>query len=120
MARYVIWDKKSDIFTPGVDKDTGKAQWTAQEYINYHAPWASNPAVKIVVGGGVINGTIFMEFEAMSDHYKRMGAPITDDMSDREALDAIQEFEDAPRIADIASPQERIAAALEFQNLLTM
>jgi hypothetical protein len=93
--RYKIWDKVEDIHTLGRDEN-GKAQWTAAEYIQAHAPWANNPNVKVVVGGGAINGTVFMEFSSMVDHYRRMGAEIEDGMTDDEILEAIEDHEDKP------------------------
>ena len=117
--RYKIWDKQSDIYTLGRDS-TGKSKFTAQEYINSHAQWAANSAVKVIVGGGVINGTVFMEFNATADHYKRLGAAITDGMTDTQVLQAIEDFEDHPPVSDMPTAEERIAAALEFNNLLNM
>ena len=115
MHRYIIWDKKSDIFTLGRDNETGKTQWTAAEYIDYYAPWANNPNAKIIVGGGIINGTVFMEFEATKAMYLSHGAEITEDMNDREVLDVIEAFEDKqPEAENIITAEERIAAALEM------
>ncbi|MDR0473235.1 MAG: hypothetical protein LBH43_06150 [Treponema sp.] len=118
MKRYVIWDKTSDIYTLGKDPN-GKQHWTAQEYIAEQAPWAASPAIKVIVGGGAINGTVFMEFEATVDFYKKQGADITGGMTDRDILDAIEYFEDNPPTPP-PSPEERMAAALEFKNLLNM
>lgn len=118
MAKYKIWDKKEDIYTLGADAN-GRMQWTADEYIATHAPWAANPNVKIIVGGGVINGTVFMEYEATKEFYVAQGAEITDSMTSDEVLAAIEAFENNPPVA-IASAEERIAAALELQNLLNM
>jgi hypothetical protein len=120
MKRYAIWDKASDIHTLGRDAETGKQHWTAREYIDTHAQWADNPEIKVIVGGGAINGTVFMEFDATVEHYKRMGAEIEDSMSDAEVLAAIEEFEDRPPVQGAPSPEERIAAALGFNNILQM
>lgn len=117
MGKFVIWDKKSDIYTPGVDKD-GKGHWTAEEYIKQKAPWAANPNVKILVSAGAINGACFMEFEATKTAYKKMGANITDGMTDQEVLDAIDNFIDNPPPAD-PTAEERIAAAMEYQNIMS-
>jgi hypothetical protein len=118
MARYKIWDKKEDIYTLGRDKN-GKAHWTAQEYIDEKAPWAGNPGAKVIVGGGAINGTVFMEFEATKEHYARLGADFSACETDADVLAAIEAFENTP--AEVApSAEERIAAALEYQNLLNM
>ena len=119
MARYALWDKTSDIYTLGRDTN-GKAQWTADEYITEHAPWAANPKVKIIVGGGAINGTVFMEFDATVDFYKKQGAAITDGMTDEEILAAIEDFEDNPPASNEATAEERIAAALEYQVMASL
>lgn len=118
MSRYKIWDKTSDIYTLGKDEN-GKMRFVAQEYMEQKAAWAMNPNVKVIVGGGAINGTVFMEFDATVDFYKKQGANITDYMTDDEILNAIEYFEDNPPEAD-ATADERIAAALEFSNLLNM
>lgn len=119
MARYAIWDKTSDIYTLGKDAN-GKSQWTADEYIREHAPWAANPKVKVIVGGGAINGTVFMEFDATVDFYKKQGAAITDGMTDEEMLAAIEDFEDNPPVSNKATAEERIAAALEYQVMASL
>lgn len=119
MARYKIWDKMSDIYTPGVDQN-GRSAWTAEEYIAANAPWAAIPGVKVIVGGGTINGTVFMEYGATVEFYKGQGAAITDGMTDVEILAAIETFEDNPPQAEEPTAEERIAAALEFQNLLSL
>jgi hypothetical protein len=118
MPRYKIWDKSSDIYTPGKEKG-GKNHWTAKEYIADKAPWAAIPTVKVIVGSGIINGGVFMEFDATKEFYKKQGANITDGMSDDEVIAAIEQFEDNPPAADEESTaEERIAAALEAQVML--
>ena len=112
MSRYAIWNKTDDIYTIAPDKN-GKMHFTAQEYISEKAAWAANPAVKVIVGGGAINGTVFMEFGAAKQMYAAQGAAITDDMSDAQVLAAIEAFEDAPSAVE-PSAEERSAAALEF------
>lgn len=117
MAQFAFWDKKSDIYTPGVDRN-GKGHWTAAEYIQEKAPWAANPNVKVLVADGPINGACFMEFNATKAHYKSMGAAITDNMTDDEALAAIEDFIANPPPA-APSAEERIAAAMEYQNIIS-
>lgn len=92
MAKYKMWDKTSDIYTLGTDRN-GKNHWTAEEYISEKAPWAANPNVKIIVGGGVVNGTVFMEYESTVASYKSMGAEILPSMTDNEVLAAMENFE---------------------------
>jgi hypothetical protein len=119
MARYKIWDKQEDIYTLGSDKN-GKNHWTAAEYITSKASWAANSNVKVIVGGGAINGAVFMEFNSAVEHYKRSGAAITGEMTDEEILAAIEDFENTPPPAPGPTPEERIAAALEYSNLAKM
>ena len=118
MARYVFWDKTSDIYTPGRDRETGKMVWKAQEYIDNKAAWAAIPTVKVVVSGGAINGAVFMEFEAMKQSYISAGLVIPEGKTDEEILALIEEFENNPSIDEMPSAEERIAAALEYQNLI--
>ena len=117
MARYKFWDKKEDIYTLGKDRDTGKMQWSAEDYISHKAPWAANPAVKVIVSDGPINGMVFQEFTVSRDQYIRMGMEIPEGATDEDILALMEAWED--RKPDTApSPQERIAAALEYQNLI--
>lgn len=117
LLRYKIWDKQEDIYTLGTTPE-GKNHWTAQAYIQERAPWAANPNVKVIIGNGAINGTVFMEFNMTVAQYINMGANIIDGMTDEEILTAIQDFEDNPPQPPFTpSPEERIAAALEYQNL---
>lgn len=120
MAKYKIWDKQEPIYTIGSPKDglfAGKLVWTAEEYINYVAPWANNPNVKVIVANGAINGKVFMEFNDTVNFYINLGADITDEMTDEQILQAIEYFEDHPPSPE-PSAEERIAAAMEFQNLM--
>ena len=111
--RYAIWDKESNIYTL-VGEEFTPEQWFARY------PWARNPAIKMIIGGGVINGTVAMEFGSTVEHYKKMGAAITDDMTDAEILAAIEDFEDNPPVSDEPTVEERTAAALEFIALSSM
>jgi hypothetical protein len=125
MRRYKIWDKVSDLVTPGVDPETGKQVWTAQEYIEKFAQWAAIPGVKAVITTGVINCGVFMEFNATKEAYIRSGVHITDEMTDDEVLDAIEYWEDHPPQIEPKEDEtdlllERVASALEFNNVLNM
>jgi hypothetical protein len=119
MPKYQIWDKQTDIITPGRDPKTGKQRWSAQEYMDTHAEWAKDPNVQVVIAAGAINGGCFMEYEATKAAYLKVGAEIEDGMTPGEVLAAIEDFEDNPPEAE-PTPEERIAAALDYQNLLTM
>lgn len=112
MAKYKIWDKQEDIYTIGRDKDTGKVHWTAREYIDYNAPWADNPNVKVIVGGGAINGTMFMEYEATKEFYVRQGVDFSVCTTDEEVLEAMEAWDNRV-IEPTVTAEERSAAALE-------
>lgn len=107
MARYQIWDGKSDIYTPSGEKNTPE-QWKAKY------PWVNIPGAKMIITAGIINGGAAMEFNATRDTYKKMGAAITNGMTDEEVLAAIESFEDNPPGANTPTVEERTAAALEF------
>ncbi len=111
MARYQIWDKQTDVYTPSNE------HFSAQEWADRY-PWVKIPGAKMVITTGIINGGAAMEFGATVSHYKAQGAAITDGMTDEEILSAIENFEDNPPGADEPSSEERIAAALEAQVLL--
>ena len=74
----------------------------------------------MIIGGGAINGTVAMEFDSTVEHYKKVGALITDNMTDAEILAAIEDFEDNPPVSDEPTVEERTAAALEFIALSSM
>lgn len=112
MRRYAIWNKTDHVITPRGEELTAE-QWLARY------PWAGREGVKMVISAGVINGGVALEFEATKAMYQRMGAAITDEMTDDEVLQAIEDFEDNPPEAE-PTVEERIAAALEYQNLMNM
>lgn len=107
MARYKIWDGTSDIYTPSGAHFTAE-QWKAKY------PWVTIPGAKMIITSGLINGGAAMEFGVTKDSYKKMGAAITEGMTDEEVLAAIEDFEDNPPGANEPTVEERTAAALEF------
>lgn len=110
--RYQIWNKTDDIYTPSGVRSTA-AQWVEQY------PWMNIPDAKMIITAGIINGGAAMEFTATVEHYRKLGAAITDDMTDEEVLAAIEDFEDHPPQGE-PSAEERIAAAMEFQNAMSL
>lgn len=113
MSKYKLWDKQEDIFTLGVDPKTGKCRWTAQEYMEAKAPWAENPNVKIIVGGGAVNGTMFLEFGATKDFYVRQGCDFSECTTDEEILEAMEAWDNRVIEPEVTT-EERTAAALEY------
>ena len=110
--KYQIWDKTSHVFTP-IGEDLIPEQW-----INRYG-WIKNPAAVPVVAAGIINGGYSGELSQMTAIAEDAGAVFEDGLTNEELLDAIAEFEDSMnRPSDESTPEERIAAALEYNNML--
>lgn len=110
--KYKIWDRQETLITP-----VGEVL-TAEQVIERY-PASALPNMKFIICDAPISLGVFMEFEQTKQMYKQMGVPITDDMTDHEVLNAISYFEENPPIPE-PTAEERIAAAMEFQNLLSM
>ena len=120
--RYAIWDKVSDIYTPVGER------LSAQQWIDRYG-WIKAPGSVPIVAAGLINGALIDELGQMKNRYEQQGCTFTEAMSNQEILDAIETFEDqraaeakaaAEEAANTPSAEERLAAAVEFQNLLAM
>ncbi len=112
MARYKIWDRETDLVTP-----VGEVLTPEQVFARY--PAAGLPNMKYIICDAPISMAVFMEFEATKEHYKHLGVPITDDMTDQEVLDAISYWEENPPEPE-PTAEERIAAMLEFQSMMML
>lgn len=106
--RYQIWDKTSNIITP-----RGEVL-SAEQWINRY-PMAAIDGIKLVIGGGIINGSVCMEFTGMLETYTKRGCDFSECTTDQEYLDTIEAFEDAQNEATTTaiSDQSRIADAFE-------
>lgn len=120
--KYAIWDKTSNVYTPS------GAMFTPEQWIDKFK-WINAPGMVPIVSGGSFNGSYCGELNNMKDRYARIGCEFNDSMSDQEIIDTINDFEDArdaeaieaaKMSADTPTDTERIAAALEYQNLLSM
>ena len=119
--RYQVWDGVEDIITPSGDS------FTAEQWKNKYA-WAKSPKTRMIIGAGVINGTVAYELFQTADHYRNMGADIpetiTVDDADKviEAIEAWEELQQelAAEEALVPSAEERIAAVLEEQQMDAM
>lgn len=131
LERYAIWDKTSDIFTPGTDPHIkgltystalGTSRFTAAEWMQIHpAP----PSAVIVCAAGDFNGAFFGTLDQLVRVYKAAGADFDGAKTDEDKLEVIEAFEDAETEASRGPSaeiqlEERIAAALELANLLNM
>ena len=119
-TRYAIWDKVSDIYTPAGPK------LTAEEWIAKYG-WINAPGVVPIVAAGPINGALIDELGQMKSRYEQQGATFEDTLTDQQLLDVIEAFEDqrneeakiaAQEAAATPTSEERIAAAMEYANLL--
>ena len=107
--KYKIWNKEDSLITP-----IGEVL-TAEEVKNKY-PASRVQGMKYIICDSPISLGVFMEFEQTKEAYKALGVEITDDMTDQEVLDAISYFEENPPAPE-PSAEERIAAAMEYQNL---
>ena len=118
--RYQLWDKVSDIYTPS------GAHFTATQWIEKYG-WIKAPGAVPVIASGLINGALIDELNQMKKRYEQQGAVFEDNLTDQQILDAIEAFEEqraaeakaaAEEAANTPTTEERIAAAMEYQNLL--
>lgn len=114
MSRYAIWDKHSPILTP-----IGEVL-SAEQWIDRY-PIAGVETIKVVCGGGEINGAFFGTLGQMVEMYQKNGCDFSACKTDQDKLDAIEAFEDAMNApSDEPSTDERIAAALEYQVMASL
>lgn len=114
MSKYVIWNKKDDVYTP-----SGK-KFTAKEWIERY-PIAEVDNVKIVCSGGVLNGAFFGILSEMVSMYSKSGCDFSCCETDQDYLDTIENFEDLRNTPSTEpTAEERIAAALEYQVVASM
>ena len=113
MAKYKIWDKKSQVITP-IGEVLSADEWK-ERY-----PMAKLDSVELVIGGGVINGSVCMEYTSMIESYVKMGCDFTGCETMQEFLDTIEAFEDALNSISVerVSDETRIADALEDMVVL--
>ena len=114
MKRYAIWDKQSPIITP-----IGEVL-TAEQWIDRY-PAAALDSITIVCAAGEVNGGFFGALGQMVHTYESQGADFSSCKTDEDKLQVIEDFEDSMTRTDTEpTAEERIAAALEYQNLLSM
>ena len=110
--RYKIWNRTESLITP-------IGEVLSPEQVMERYPASALETMKYVICDGPVSMAVFMEFESTKEHYRSLGVPITEDMSDQQVLDAITTFEQTPP-EPVPSAEERIASALEFQALLAL
>ena len=115
MARYVIWDETSRVIVP-----TGQV-FTAEEWMDRY-PMARLDDIYLVVAGGTINGAFCQEYTSFIEVYTQVGCDFTGCETMQDYLDRIEQFEDErnAQTSDYTDPNERIAAALEAQVMMSL
>ena len=114
MSRYAIWNKQDNILTP-IGEVLTAAQWI-ERY-----PIAGLETVKVVCGGGEINGAFFGTLGQMIEMYSDQGCDFSGCTTDAEKLATIEAFEDAMNTPSTEpSTDERTAAALEYQVMASL
>lgn len=113
MKRYAIWNKTDPVITP-----IGEVL-TPTKWIDRY-PVAGLDTITVVCAAGEINGAFFGTLGQMVKNYEDMGCDFSACTTDEEKLEAIESFEDAMNavVDDEPTAEERIAAALEYQNAL--
>ena len=112
LKRYAIWDKQSPVITP-IGEILSLEQWIDRY------PMAGLESITVVCAAGEINGGFFGTLGQMVQMYEAQGADFSDATTDVEKLEVIEAFEDSMNApSDESTPEERIAAALEYNNLL--
>ena len=122
MKRYAIWNKKDMIITP-----IGEV-FTAEQWIQRY-PVAGVEHITVICAAGEINGGFFGTLGQMVEMYTNMGCDFSACETPEDKLAAIEAFEDAREAeakaaaeaaANAITTDERIAAALEAQVLMSM
>ena len=120
--KYAIWNKQDPIITP-----IGE-YLTAEQWIQRY-PVAGVEHITVLCAAGEINGAFFGTLGQMVDMYTKMGCNFDNCNLDEEKLAVIEAFDDAREAeakaaaeakATEISTEERIAAALEAQVLMSM
>jgi len=108
--RYRVWDKVTPVICPSGEIFTPE-QWIER--------YPAADILKTVVDGGEVNGGYFGFFNQMVSYAETEGCDFSECVTDQDFLDAIEAWEDSMNMPfDDVTPEERIAAALEFQNLM--
>lgn len=114
LKRYSIWDKKASIITPS------GAVFTAEEWMEQY-PVAKLENIIVICSAGEINGGFFGTLGQMKQIYEANGVDFSSCETPEQCLEAIETYEDEMNKPNTEpTTEERIAAALEFQNLMSM
>jgi hypothetical protein len=110
--KYKIWDKQSNLITP-----IGTVLTPQQIFEKY--PAAAIKGFDYIICDAPISMGVFMQYDQTVDIYEEQGVEVAEKMTKQEKLDKIREFETRVPV-HVPTAEERMAAAMEFQNLLAM
>lgn len=109
MKKILIYDKKTTYMYPNgkvATPEVVKADYPATEYFTFVIE--TNARKEVIYG--------FYNLSALRGSYG-----IEDSLSDEEAITKIEEIMNTPEeVSDEPTAEERIASALEYQNLMSM
>lgn len=112
MKRYAIWNKTDAIITP-IGEVLTPEQWIARY------PVAGVSTITVVCSSGEVNGAFFSTLGQMVQMYEAQGCDFSACTTAEDKLEAIEAFEDAMNAPSTEpTSEERIAAALEYQNAI--
>lgn len=112
MSRYAIWNKTDPIITP-----IGEVL-TSEQWIERY-PLAGLDTITVVCAAGEVNGAFFGTLGQMVQMYEAQGCDFSACITAEDKLEAIEAFEDAMNAPSTEpTSEERIAAALEYQNAI--
>ena len=112
MKRYAIWNKTDPIITP-IGEVLSPEQWIDRY------PVAGLNTITVVCAAGEVNGAFFGTLGRMVQMYEAQGCDFSAFTTAEEKLAAIEAFEDAMNAPSTEpTSEERIAAALEYQNAI--
>lgn len=108
--KYKIWNKTDTLITP-----IGEVLTAEQVIAKY--PAANVSGIDFIICDAPISLGVFMEYVQTKEIYKQQGVLITDLMTKQEVLNAISYHEENPAPPE-PTADERIAAAMEYDNLM--
>lgn len=120
--RYNIWDKVSQVITPSGEL------FTAEQWMTRY-PVARLNNIDVLCANGEINGAFFGTLGQLKTNCEHQGAVFDESLKGQSLLDAIENWMDqqeaksqaaAEEAANTPTAEERIAAAMEYQNLVNM
>ena len=115
MAKYVIWDEVSEVFTPSGER------FTAEQWLDRYPMARSDKVDLVVAGDSVINGAFCQEYTSLVAIYGQQGCDFTGCETKQDHLDRIEQFEIEQNTPDpnYVSDETRTADALEDLVVLT-